>query len=144
MTAKDHNKTLGILFLVYGGLNALGLLIGLLMFGGMGAALVATGKNDEQVGGAVFLVLALIIGVISFAFLVPTLMAGFKMLKAQRSSRIWAIVAAILALISFPFGTALGIYALWFLFGDQGKQFYGGANFAPGSYAPPPPPNSWQ
>lgn len=143
MTAKDHNKTLGILFLVYGGLQAFGLLISLFMFGGMGAALVAAGKNDEQVGGAVFLALALIIGIISIAILVPTLMAGFKLLKAQSSARIWAIVAAILALISFPFGTALGIYALWFLFGDEGKRFYGSARLAQGNYAAPPP-NSWR
>lgn len=144
MTAKDHNKTLGILFLVWGGLQALGLLISLFMFGGMGAALVATGKNDEQIGGAVFLGLALFIGVISIAILVPTLMAGFKLLKAQRSARTWAIAAAIIALINIPLGTALGVYALWFLFGEEGKRFYGGSNLAPGSYAPPQPPNSWQ
>jgi hypothetical protein len=43
------------------------------------------------------------------------LIAGYSLLTRRPWGRIVAIVAAILALIKFPFGTALGIYTLWVL-----------------------------
>ena len=43
------------------------------------------------------------------------LLAGFGLLNRRPWGRVLAIVAAILALLKFPFGTALGIYTLWVL-----------------------------
>jgi hypothetical protein len=43
------------------------------------------------------------------------LIAGYGLLNRRPWGRIVAIIAAILALIKFPFGTALGIYTLWVL-----------------------------
>jgi hypothetical protein len=43
------------------------------------------------------------------------LIAGFGLLNRRPWGRVVAIVAAILALLKFPFGTALGIYTLWVL-----------------------------
>lgn len=43
------------------------------------------------------------------------LAAGFGLLNRRPWGRIVAIIAAILALLKFPFGTALGIYTLWVL-----------------------------
>jgi hypothetical protein len=43
------------------------------------------------------------------------LVAGFGLLNRRPWGRVVAIVAAILALLKFPFGTALGIYTLWVL-----------------------------
>ncbi len=40
---------------------------------------------------------------------------GVGLLKRQPWARVVAIIAAVLALIKFPIGTALGIYALWVL-----------------------------
>jgi hypothetical protein len=37
-------------------------------------------------------------------------------------------------------GTAVGVYGLWFVFGDQGKAFFDGPDFIP---PPAPPPNNW-
>jgi len=71
-----------------------------------------------------------------------TLMAGWKMLKEKTVGRTWGIAASIISLLSFPLGTALGIYGLWFLFGEGGKNFYRGGNSI--NNFPPPPPNHWQ
>ena len=49
---------------------------------------------------------------ISSAF---AIFAGIGLLKRQSWGRVVAIIAAVLALIKFPFGTALGIYTLWVL-----------------------------
>lgn len=43
------------------------------------------------------------------------LLVGFGLLTRQSWGRTLAIVVAILSLIKFPFGTALGIYTLWVL-----------------------------
>jgi hypothetical protein len=43
------------------------------------------------------------------------LMAGYGLLNRKPWGRTLAIIAAILALIKIPFGTALGIYTLWAL-----------------------------
>lgn len=43
------------------------------------------------------------------------LVTGYSLLTRRPWGRVLAIVAAILALLKFPFGTALGIYTLWVL-----------------------------
>lgn len=142
MTTKDHGKLLGILFLIQGALGAFGLVFAGLMFGGMGIFLVGSAKRgSDALGGALFIGLIIGVLIISALFLLPTFLAGFGLLKGKTNVRIWTIVAAILALFSFPLGTALGIYALWFVFGDEGKRYFdGGMNFQ----SSPPPPSGWQ
>ena len=142
MTAKDHNKLLGILFLIWGGLQIIGVAVGVLVMLGMGGAIMTSVKPKEAVAiGAVF-GLTIVILLVAMLFAIPSIVAGLKMRKGNQSARTWAIIAAILAVLNFPLGTALGVYALWFLFGEQGKSFYPG-NTATGAISPPPP-NSWQ
>jgi hypothetical protein len=43
------------------------------------------------------------------------LLSGYSLLTRRPWGRVLAIIAAILALIKFPLGTALGIYTLWVL-----------------------------
>jgi hypothetical protein len=43
------------------------------------------------------------------------LVSGYSLLTRRPWGRVLAIVAAILSLIKFPLGTALGIYTLWVL-----------------------------
>ena len=98
-------------------------------------------KSDEQTMGGIFLVLALIIAPIILIIAGTVLFAGWKLLKEKTGARTWGIIASCISLLSVPLGTALGIYGLWFLLGDQGKQFYSGGNQM-NQY--PPPPNNWQ
>jgi hypothetical protein len=44
---------------------------------------------------------------------IPSLIAGYGLLQKRRWSRVWALVAGILNLPGFPFGTVVGIYAIW-------------------------------
>ena len=125
MTAKEHNKLLSIFMLVQGGLQLLGGLMGALIYGGMGLAFLGAGtREDEQIMGGIFLAVALIIVPLILAFAGLFLMAGMKLLKEKNGARKWGIAASIVALLGFPLGTALGIYGLWFLCGDEGKRFY--------------------
>ena len=77
---------------------------------------------------------AVFYAVIAVVFGVPPIIAGYAMLKRKRWARVMGIVSACLTAMSFPFGTALCVYTMWFMFG-QGEQFYRGYD------APPAPPN---
>jgi hypothetical protein len=52
------------------------------------------------------------------------LVAGYGLLNRRPWGRIVAIIAAVLALLKFPIGTALGIYTLWVLVpGASGLEY---------------------
>lgn len=145
MTAKEHNKLLSIFFLVQGGLQFVTGLFLAIIYGGMGAFVLSTSHRDEeQMMGGLFIVLAVIVAILIFAFAGFYVLTGMKLLKERSVGRVLGIIASCLALLGFPLGTALGIYGLWFLLGDAGKSFYSG-QYAGSPYPPqPPPPSSWQ
>jgi hypothetical protein len=151
MTATDHNKILSILFFVKGGMLTLVALIlagAYGIFGAIfGAAMISAGKGDEKLAGAAvggaFVVFAVLIGLFILMFAGLYFMAGWKLHKHRHSAKIWVTIASCLALLNFPLGTALGVYALWFVYGDMGKALYEGG--PQGGYVqPPPPPHGWQ
>jgi len=144
MTAKEHNKLLGIFMLVQGGLQAFGGIMVGLIYGGIGAFVMTNSRrSEEQAMGGIFIAMAFIVGILVLAFAAIALMAGWRLLKEKTSGRTWGIVASIISLLSFPLGTALGVYGLWFLFGEDGKRFYAGGDSV-NNFPPPPPPNNWQ
>lgn len=143
MTAKEHNKLVGIFLMAHGGLQAVVMIILGLVYGVIGSAMLATGKKDEEmIVGAVFVGMVFLLFLISLLFLLPQIIGGWKLVKERPNARTWGIVGSIVSLLSFPIGTAAGVYGLWFLFGEEGKRFYLGGQ--PQTYQVPPPPNSWQ
>ena len=58
---------------------------------------------------------------------IPSLVAGIGLLKQKGWARIVAIILALLALTSFPIGTAAGIYTLWVLTRIEADQLLGAA-----------------
>lgn len=64
------------------------------------------------------------IAVISAVFVAPQIIGGWKMYKEQPNAKTWGIVGSIIACMNAPLGTAAGVFALIFLFGDEGSKFY--------------------
>jgi hypothetical protein len=145
MTAKDHNKTIGILFLAMGGLKLFGGFFVALFYGGMGLfAVTSSHKQEDQVLGTIFIIVGVVAAIVVFILSLVDFIAGWKMFKEKPNARTWGIVSSIISLPSVPFGTALGVYGLWFLFGDVGKQFYLTNDLNRNMFQPPqPPPNNW-
>lgn len=57
-------------------------------------------------------------GILTFIFVVlsvPYFLTGYGILKRYEWSRILGIVVSVLALLSFPIGTAIGAYSIWAL-----------------------------
>jgi hypothetical protein len=143
MTAKEHNRLIGIFLLAHGAMQAVVMVILAVVYGGIGAVMLANARrNEEQMVGAIFIGMIFFVVVISMIFVVPQLLGGWKMFKEKPGARTWGIVGSIIALLSFPLGTAAGVYGLWFLFGEEGKRFYLGGNQQQMFGAPPP--HNWQ
>src|SRR5262249_52981632 len=148
----DHNKILSILFFVKGGMLSVAAIIIVLVYGLFGAifgtAMVSAGKGDEKLVGAgvagFMIVFAIALGLFILCFAGLYLMTGWKLHKMKPSAKVWVTIASCLALLNFPLGTALGIYGLWFVFGDAGKSFYDGTGPGTATPAPPPPPHGWR
>ena len=58
------------------------------------------------------------------AMTVPSLIAGYGLLKKKRWAKVASIIAGVLAAMSFPLGTAVCVYTFWFLFSEPGKLLY--------------------
>ncbi|HEX8248123.1 MAG TPA: hypothetical protein VF599_08130 [Pyrinomonadaceae bacterium] len=145
MTAKEHNKLVGIFLMAHGGLQMLIMLFVGLIYGVMGGAMLATARRDEEaLVGGIFIAVVLFILAFSLLLIVPQIIGGWKILKERRGARTWGIIASIISCLSFPLGTAAGVYGLWFLFGDEGKRFYLGGAQAQQQMFNPPPPNNWR
>jgi hypothetical protein len=54
----------------------------------------------------------------------PSLIAGWGLLRVKRWARLFAIIMAVVAVPIFPIGTAFGLYALWVLFSDSAKILF--------------------
>ncbi|HKX84160.1 MAG TPA: hypothetical protein VJL58_08070, partial [Pyrinomonadaceae bacterium] len=105
--------------------------------------LSSSSREEEQMMGGVFIGVAVVVALIILVFGGLTLFTAFKVLKVKPIGRTLAIAVSILSLFSVPIGTALGIYGLWFFFGDMGKSLYAGNTGSP--YPPQPPnPGTWQ
>jgi hypothetical protein len=146
VTGKEHNKLVGILLLAHGCLQAVVMLFLCLIYGGIGSAIfIGSNKQEERLVGMIFIVVILFLAIFSIIFVIPQIIGGWKMITERPNARTWGIIGSIISCISFPLGTAAGVFGLVFLFGEAGKRFYFGGS-AMNSYNPPPPPrpNSWQ
>ena len=142
MTNRDHNRLLSIFFFIQGGLQLFAGIVVALVYGGMGTFIASQANEPEAAGVAgVMVVLGVLIGLLCIVFAGFYLFTGWKMHKGSPTGRILGIIASCLCLPGFPLGTALGIYGLWFFFGDGGKSFYGTDGAAPVNA---PQPNSWK
>lgn len=114
---ERHLKTLGILWLVFGGYSLLMWLIALPflegIFGGMGH--MRYGMHGFPFAHAWFFGWIPFITAIILVRSALSLLVGFALLTRQPWGRVLAIVVGILSLLKLPFGTALGIYTLWVL-----------------------------
>jgi hypothetical protein len=123
---KRHADFLGVLYLLWGAIFAIVGLAGLALMAG--ALAIAHDSRPVQVGpdlaasvtaftlGALA-ILALIWGVLH-------LWLGMALRRYRPWARLLALGFAVINLVLFPFGTALGIYALWVLLTDEGRRIY--------------------
>lgn len=149
MAPNDKARLLGLFFSLFAALNVLIVVaiavVYIAIFG------LVFSQQPQRAGdpppefiigilAAVFVVVLVITLLVS----VPKIVAGYGLRNGKPWARVWAIVASVMACMSFPLGTALGVFGLVFLFSDEGKLYFDQRSAA-GAFAPvSPPPNSWR
>jgi hypothetical protein len=121
-----HVDLLGVLFIVWGLLTTL---VGVSTLAlGVGAFALITSASRGGAGGqfaagvtaAVFTTLA----VIAIIWGVAHIVAGVPLRRRAPWARLLALVLGSVDLILLPYGTALGVYALWVLLSEDGKSAF--------------------
>ena len=131
-----NNKILGLLHLAYGGLIGL-LMLAIFVFMLM-IGTFATDKRGEPMPAGVLALVMIVLAGVTLLQVTPSFLAGYALLKQKRWAKTIGIIAAVMAGLNFPLGSALCVYTLWFLFGESGKFLYHKA-----AYALPPGSASW-
>ena len=131
MKPQDHNKIIAIGFAVFAALFAITfallMVVSLGVFVALGITMASETGDGTNAGigiaGGIFSIV-FYCGLGLFFVLIPGI-ASWKAFKMRPRTRVWGTLASIVALVLFPLGTILGIYALWFFYGAVGKDFYG-------------------
>ena len=115
---RDHVRILAWCFLVYSAVAALiGLAVGgIVMTGGA----LAGGREALLATGAVGLFVAGLL----LVFSLPGILVGWGLLRLRPWARILGIIFGSLHLLSIPFGTALGVYALVILLNPEARELF--------------------
>ena len=79
-------------------------------------------------GDAEAMAITTVVGLAVASFLVltalPGIVGGFGLLKGKNWARVLVIFLAVLDLIDFPLGTAVGLYTLWVLLNNDTSELF--------------------
>lgn len=152
MSSEDKSRLLGLFLWLFTAFNIVIIaVIGIIYVGLFGvifsqAPHKASDPPPELIVGIIAVVFVFIL-VFTVLFSIPKVIAGYGLRKHKSWARPWAIAASIMCCLSFPFGTAIGVFGLIFLLSDEGKAYFENRSYAQvgaGCNVNPPPPNSWQ
>jgi hypothetical protein len=113
-----HVRVVGWLYILSNSILLLMGLTGLVFLTGLG---VVSGDVESTsvlgfIGGVGLLFLA--------ALALPGMLAGYGLLKRTPWARVLALVVAVLGLVNFPIGTAIGIYAFWVMLREDAAEYF--------------------
>ncbi|MFM9905241.1 MAG: hypothetical protein ACKVQJ_11800 [Pyrinomonadaceae bacterium] len=152
MTSEDKAKLLGLFFWLFTGFNVIIVgLIAIIYIGVFGTIFSQMPRKAGEPGPEVILPILIVVFLFVFIFTalfsIPKIIAGYGLRNHKPWARIWAIIASVMCCLSFPIGTAIGVFGLIFLLSDDGKNYFENASYGQigvSGSATPPPPNSWQ
>ncbi len=148
MTANDKARLLGLFFWIYTAFNILIVVAIAVLYLGIFGAVFSTvpqkaGDPPPEMIMAILIFAFAFAVVFTVLFSVPKVIAGYGLRKNKPWARTWAIVGSIMACMSFPIGTALGVFGLVFLFSEEGKLYFEQRSVGQLGVNQPAP-NSWQ
>lgn len=124
----SHVDFVGVLFIVWGLLTTL-IGVSTLALGAAAVALMASASREGGGGGlaagltaAVFATLAILAIIWGTAHVV----VGVPLRRRRPWARMLALMLGSVDLLLLPYGTALGVYALWVLLNEKGKALFNG------------------
>jgi hypothetical protein len=130
---ERHVTLLGILAWLWG---AMALVVGLsmlLLAGGAAAELMYPARPGFEFAAGLTAATFALVGVLALAWGGAHVYVAALLKRRRPSGRVFALALALVNLLVLPFGTALGVYALWVLLTDDGRRL-----FEPGRVATSP------
>ena len=122
-----HVDFLGVLFIVWGVLTTL---IGLSTLAlGVGAVALLSSSNRPASFAAEFTAAAFTaLAIIAIVWGLAHVAVGVPLRRHRHWSRMGALMLGSVDLLLLPYGTALGVYALWALLRQDGKKLFEAAS----------------
>ena len=120
----SHVDFVGVLFIVWGLLTTL---VGVSTLAlGIGAAALITTASQGGGGVAAGLTAAVFtaLAVIAMLWGAAHVVVGVPLRRRRPWARLMALMLGSIDLLLLPYGTALGIYALWVLLDEKGKALF--------------------
>ena len=123
---KRHVDFLAPLYVTWGAIFALVAIAGFALAGGAFAIAQSTGpvRFGSEMAARLTGVTISVVSLIALVWAVLHLVVGRQLKKLRPSARLMTLGLSIGNLILLPFGTALGVYALWVLLKDEGRRLF--------------------
>lgn len=119
---EKHIHILGLLLIIFGIMGLIGGTVVFIIFVGGGIiGSAASGESEIMVIAGIFG--AIITGIILISS-IPAIVTGWGIMNFKPWGRMFGVIIAVLNLPAFPFGTGLGIYALWVLFNEESVKMF--------------------
>jgi hypothetical protein len=122
-TLDTHKKVLGIIYVITACLVIFAaLFIRAIMAIVFGFAFENADPEERRIAEFVMAITSFLPAIMIIFSGIPTFIAGLGLLLRQSWAPLFALIMGILKLISFPIGTAIGIYAIWIYSEDQKQK----------------------
>ena len=123
---KSHVDFVAVLFIVWGLLTVL---IGVSMLSlGVGAIALITsanrGSGGSEVAAGITAAAFMTLAVIAIVWGVAHVVVGVPLRRGKPWSRLFALMLGSVDLLLLPYGTGLGVYALYVLLHEKGKALF--------------------
>lgn len=119
---ETHKRILGILYIVSGVLQIIGMMVVSLLFSFLFPFAFERAHVEEQwiLEWIVPFIRAIAFGVV-LLFALPSIIGGAGLLQQKKWAMILTLVLGCFKLFAFPVGTALGVYTIW-VYSEDHKQ----------------------
>jgi hypothetical protein len=125
MLMKSHVDFLGVLFIVWGLLTAVVGLSTLALGVGAVALIASAGRSGGgQVAAGLTAVAFTTLAFIAILWGAAHVIVGVPLRRLTPWSRLLALMLGSVDLLLLPYGTALGVYALYVLLNEKGKTLF--------------------
>ncbi len=115
---------LGVLFIVWGLLTTLVGMSTLALGVGAVALITTASRGGSEVAAGVTAFIFTALAIIAIIWGAAHVIVGVPLRRRQPWARIMALALGSVDLLLLPYGTALGVYALWILLSEQGKSVF--------------------
>jgi hypothetical protein len=116
---ENHVKAVGIIHIAF---SAMGIIAAIIVFTVLN--IVAKMPDVEEEAMHVLQIVGMVLPWFIVVLSLPGIIGGIGLLKQQNWARILILIKAFLDLVSFPLGTAVGIYSIWVLFDKRTAKIF--------------------